>query len=155
MFAQIVLQRSDELFETPADETDMLHSILSKLPRPLDIETLIANTVELYEKYPPEKLKTWKSISNNSVLKTARWQDQVLNQSLEEGEMYFKMQVKELEWAERRKLLLKMAWKYRRPARAIGVAFLVGLLSYMLRGSSGPSGYFGALWRQFWGYQGH
>jgi hypothetical protein len=52
MFAQIVLQRSDELFETPADETDMLHFILSKLPRPLDIETLIANTVELFEKYP-------------------------------------------------------------------------------------------------------
>jgi hypothetical protein len=155
MFAQIVLQRSDELFETPADETDMLHFILSKLPRPLDIENLIANTVELFEKYPPEKLKSWRSISNNSVLKTARWQDQALKQTLEDGEMYFKKQVKELEWVERRKMVLQTARKYRRPARAIGVAFLVGLLSYMLRETSGPSGYFGALWRQYWGYKGH
>jgi hypothetical protein len=147
MFAQIVLQRSDELFETPADEPEMLHSILSKLPKPLDIEKLIAN--------PPERLRAWRSISSFSVLKTARWQDQTISQSLEEGEMYFNKQVKELQWAEHRDRALKVAWKYRRPAGAFGAAVLVGLLSLYLRRSSGPSGIFGALWRQWSGYRGH
>lgn len=155
MFAQIVLQRSDELFETPADEPEMLHSILSKLPKPLDIERLIANTVDLFEKHPPERLKTWYSISSFSVLKTARWQDQTMSQSLEEGEMYFKKQVRELQRAEQREKVLKVVWKYRRPAGTIGVAVLVGVLSFYLRKSSGPSGFFGALWRQWSGYKGH
>ncbi|PMD23188.1 hypothetical protein NA56DRAFT_687535 [Hyaloscypha hepaticicola] len=155
MFAQIVLQRSDELFETPADEPEMLHSILSKLPKPLDIEKLIANTVDLFEKHPPERLRSWRSISSFSVLKTARWQDQTISQSLDEGEMYFKKQVKELQWAEQRDKALKVAWKYRRPAGAFGAAVLVGLLSIYLRRSSGPSGIFGALWRQWLGYRGH
>jgi hypothetical protein len=155
MFAQIVLQRSDELFETPADEPEMLHSILSKLPKPLDIERLIANTVDLFEKHPPERLRTWHSISSFSVLKTARWQDQTMSQSLEEGEMYFKKQVKELQWAEQRERVSKVVWKYRRPAGTIGVAVLVAVLSFYLRKSSGPSGLFGVLWRQWSGYKGH
>jgi hypothetical protein len=155
MFAQIVLQRSDELFETPADEPEMLHSILSKLPRPLDIETLISNTVDLFKKHPPEKLRTWRSISSSSVLKTARWQDQTMNQSLEDGRMYFNKQVKELQWAEQREKALKVVWKYRKPASAIGFAVLIGVLSFWLRRSSEPSGFFGALWRQWSGYQGH
>jgi hypothetical protein len=155
MFAQIVLQRSDELFETPADEPEMLHSILSKLPKPLDIERLIANTVDLFEKHPPERLRTWYSISSFSVLKTARWQDQTMSQSLEEGEMYFKKQVKELQRAEQREKVLKVVWKYRGPAGTIGVAVLVGVLSFYLRKPSGPSGFFGALWRQWSGYKGH
>lgn len=155
MFAQIVLQRSDELFETPADEPEMLHSILSKLPKPLDIEKLIASTVYLFEKHPPERLRTWRSISSSSVLKTARWPEQTKDQSLEEGEMYFKKQVKELQWAEQRERVLKVVWKYRRPAGTIGVAVLVGVLSFYLRRGSGPSGFFGAFWRQWTGYKGH
>ncbi|KAF8863196.1 hypothetical protein BDZ45DRAFT_645039 [Acephala macrosclerotiorum] len=154
MFAQIVIQRSEELFETPADEPEMLHSILSKLPKPLDIETLITNTITLFEKHPPESLRKWRSISSSSVLKTARTQDQTMNQTLEDGEMYFKRQVKEIEWAERRERAWKLAWKYRRPARTIGLAVLVGVLSFWLR-KSGPSGPFGALWRQWTGYRGH
>jgi TBC1 domain family member 20 len=155
MFAQIVLQRSEELFEIPADEPEMLHSILSKLPKPLDIERLIANTVGLFEKHPPEQLKTWRSISSSSVLKTARWQDQTMNQSLEEGRIYFNKQVKELQWAEQCEKVLKVVRKYRRPASTIGFAVLVGVLSFWLRRSSGPSGFLGALWRQWSGYQGH
>jgi len=155
MFAQIVLQRSNELFETPADEPEMLHSILSKLPKPLDIERLIANTVDLFEKHPPERLNTWWSISSFSVLKTARWQDQTMKQSLEDGEMYFNKQVKELQWAEQRDKIMKVLWKYRRPASTIGLAVLVGVVSFWLRRSSGPPGLFGALWRRWTGYQGH
>ncbi|KAE8450542.1 hypothetical protein EG329_006273 [Mollisiaceae sp. DMI_Dod_QoI] len=155
MFAQIVLQRSEELFETPADEPEMLHSILSKLPKPLDLETLIINTMILFEKHPPESLRKWRSISSFSVLKTARSQDQTLSQSLKDGEMFFKRQVKEIEWAERREKAMKLAWKYRKPARTIGIAVLVGVLSFWVRKSAGPSGFFGALWRQWTGYWGH
>ena len=154
LFAQIVLQRADELFDTPADETDMLHSILSKLPKPLNIEALIQNTMALFEKHPPETLRSWRSISSFSVLKTARWQDETARQSLEDGEIYFHKQVKHLEWLEKRNEVLKTIWKYRKPAGTIGVAVLVGVLSYWLR-RPGPSGVLGAFWRRWMGYQGH
>ncbi|TVY29467.1 TBC1 domain family member 20, partial [Lachnellula hyalina] len=155
MFAQIVLQRSDELFETPADEPEMLHSILSKLPKPLDLEALIQNTAKLFEQHPPEKLSLWRSISNSSVLKTARWEDQTVNQTLKDGEIFFNKQVQELEWADRRDRVFKVVWKYRRPAGTIGLAVLVGVLSFWIRKSSGPSGTLGAFWRQWTGYRGH
>ena len=155
MFAQIVLQRSEELFEIPSDEPEMLHSILSKLPKPLELDTLISNTIELFENHPPETLKTWPAISKSSVLKTARWPDQATSQSLEDGMAYFENQVKELQRAEQRDRVLATIWKYRRPARNIGLAVLVGVLSFWLRRSSGPSGVFGTFWRYFTGYQGH
>lgn len=155
MFAQIVLQRSVELFETPADEPEMLHSILSKLPKPLDVETLIGNTVKLIEKHPPCSLRPWRSISRYSVLKTSRYPDQTATQTLDDGETYFKKQVKELQWAEQRQRVLTTIWKYRQPAGTIGLALLVGALSFWLRKSSGPSGLFGAIWRHWSGYQGH
>jgi hypothetical protein len=154
MFAQIVLGRADELFETPCDEPEMLHSILSKLPKPLDLEALIANTVMLIQKHPPASLRTWRSISRYSVLKTSRYPDQTASQTLEDGEVYFRKQVTELQWVDRRDKLLKTMWKYRRPAGSVGLAVLVGVLSFWLR-KSGPSGLFGAIWRQWSGYQGH
>jgi len=154
MFAQIVLQRSNELFETPADEPEMLHSILSKLPKPLDLEILIANTVKLIEKHPPSKLKGWRSISQYSALKTSSYPEQTASQTLEDGETFFKKQVKELQRAEQREKLLATMWKYRRPAGRAGLVVLVGVLSYWLR-KSGPSGLFGAYWRHWSGYQGH
>lgn len=155
MFAQIVLQRSDELFETPAHEPEMLHSILSKLPKPLDLEALIANTVRLIKNHPPGSLKTWPLISQYSVLKTSCYPDHTASQTLEDGEMYFKKQVTELQWAEQREKVLSVIWKYRRPVGTIGLAVLVGVLSFWLRKSSGPSGLFGSLWRHWSGYQGH
>lgn len=149
MFAQIVLQRSDELFEIPADEPDMLHFILAKLPNPLRIETLIANTVLLFEKHPPEMLKIWRSISSNSVLKTARDHEQSRHQTLEDGQEYFEKQKREVEWADRQERAVKVIWKYRRPARAVGIAVLVGVLSFWLRKTPGIS--WGLLWRYLGG----
>ncbi|TVY80579.1 GTPase-activating protein gyp10 [Lachnellula suecica] len=154
MFAQIVLQRSDELFETPAEEPEMLHSILSKLPKPLNLEALIQNTVKLFEKLPPEKLNTWWSISHSSVLKTARSPDQVRNQSLEDGEVYFKKQVQEMEWADQREKIFKVLWKYRRPAGTIGMAVLVGVISFWARKSTGPPGILGELWKKWSSFRG-
>ncbi|KAH7383735.1 rab-GTPase-TBC domain-containing protein [Cadophora sp. MPI-SDFR-AT-0126] len=155
MFAQIVLQRSDELFETPADEPEMLHSILSNLPKPLDIEALIANTILLFDDHPPETLRMWRSISSSSVLKTARWYDQLSSQNLGDGERYFMKQCKELEWIERRKHMLKTLWEYRRPASTVGLAILIGVVSFWLKRTASPSGILGMLWRQLSGYQGH
>ncbi|QSZ34020.1 hypothetical protein DSL72_005600 [Monilinia vaccinii-corymbosi] len=156
MFAQIVLSRSEELFETPADEPEMLHSILSKLPKPLDLESLISNTVKLFREHPPETLPSWRAISSSSVLKTARWSDQITKQSLSDGQKYFAQQVKELQWAAKREEILKTMWKYRRPAKAIGVAVLVGILSYYCLPRSNLAGrrwtsIFGALWEYMGG----
>lgn len=147
VFAQIVLQRAEELFETPADEPEMLHSILSKLPKPLNIEVLIANTIQLFEAHPPESLSIWRSISSSSVLKTARWHEQLTGQALEDGKGYFLKQSKELQWDERRKVALQALWRYRRPA-GLGIAVLVGVLSVWLRKSPGPSAFWVALRRQ-------
>lgn len=161
MFAQIVLQRSQELFEIPSDEPDMLQSILSKVPQPLDVETLISNTIKLFEKHPPEKLRTWSRISKSSVLKTARWPHQTAQQTLRDGEMYFKKQVKELQWAERRKHVmtaLSTPSNYKKPVGGVAVAVLIGVLSMWVRRSSLLSGPFGALdrfWKWYVGYPGH
>jgi hypothetical protein len=154
LFAQIVLQRADELFDTPADEPEMLHSILSKLPKPLDIETLIAKTIQLFEKHPPETLRCWRVISSSSVLKTTRWQRDAAKQTLEDGYTYFQRQVKELQWAEQRKRVMKIIWRYRKPASAVGVAVLVGVLSFYIRKSSGGLGFLSALqrWSHTWSW---
>jgi len=152
MFAQIVLNRSEELFDVPADEPEMLHSILSKLPKPLDLETLISNTVQLFERHPPESLRTWRSISPSSVLKTARWQNQTINQTLRDGEVYFNQQVKELKRAEKREQILKTMWRYRKPAGTVGLAVLVGVLSFILRRHSASFSILGAFWKRWMGY---
>lgn len=147
MFAAIVLARSEELFDVPRDEPEMLHSILSKLPKPLDLEKLISDTMKLFTKYPPETLDTWSGISPNSVLKTARWSDQVGKQTLQNGEMFFRLQCKELEWAQRKEKIIETLWKYRRPAGTVGLTVLVGLLSFYMRRSSAPMAIWDVLWR--------
>lgn len=147
MFAQIVLNRSEELFDTPADEPEMLHSILSKLPKPLNIERLISDTTNLLEQHPPESLPLWSTISQSSVLRTARSPEQVAKQSLQDGQIYFEKQVKELQWAERREKVMKQLWKNKNPAIIIGVGVLVGLLSYHMRKSPSIYHLVSELWK--------
>lgn len=145
MFAQIVLNRRAELFETEPDEPEMLHSILSKLPQPLNLEALITSTTQLFEGYPPEKLgPAWNvGISEHSVLKTARSTQACAGQSEAVGGYFFSQQVLELQRAERMERVLNTLWKYRRPARAVGIAVVVGVLAYWLRRSAVPSGVLG------------
>ncbi|OAF61516.1 hypothetical protein VC83_01956 [Pseudogymnoascus destructans] len=147
MFAQIVLNRSEELFDTPADEPEMLHSILSKLPKPLNLERLISDTTKLLDQHPPESLPLWSKISKSSVLKTARSPEQVAKQSLKDGQMYFEKQVKELQWAERREKIVRQLWKNKNPAIIIGVGVLVGLLSYHMRKSPSIYHLVSELWK--------
>lgn len=147
MFAAIVLARAEELFEIPSDEPEMLHSVLSKLPQPLDLEKMISDTSTLFARHPPETLDTWRGISRNSVLKTTRWTDEAAKQSLNDGETLFRQQCKELAWAQRKEKVLDALWKYRRPAGTIGMAVLIGVLSFYLRKSHVPINLLEAFWK--------
>lgn len=145
MFAQIVINRRDELFDTPSDEPEMLHSILSKLPRPLDLDSVITGAVALFDAHPPETLPSWRAISRSSVLKTARLPESCAAQTVDDGRLFFDRQVKELQWIEQRNRIYKTLWRYRRPAGALGLAVLVGFVAIMLRRSPSPVGYVSTL----------
>ena len=136
-FAVIILSRRDELFDIPAEEPEMLHSVLSKLPKPLNLEALIYTTTTLFEEHPPESLPSgaWAKISSYSVLKTTR--ESVTNQTLKDGEDLFEHQALQLRREEMRKQAMATIWKYRRPASRIGLAFSVGILSIWLSRKAG------------------
>lgn len=131
-FAVIILSRREELFDIPADEPEMLHSVLSKLPKPLNLEQLISRTMILFNDHPPEKLpkRAWAKISCHSVLKTTYGSRR--DQSLKDGEALFELQVLQLRRAELRKKALTRISKYRRPVCGLGLAVFVGILSFWL-----------------------
>lgn len=133
LFAVIILSRREELFDIPADEPEMLHSILSRLPKPLDLEALISKTTTLFEKYPPEKLpiRAWTKIPYCSVLKTTR--GSLRTQTLKDGEVLFEMQILQLRREEIRKEAVTRLWKHRRSVGGIGLALLIGVVSFWLR----------------------
>lgn len=139
LFAQIVLNRRQELLETPNDDTTMLGFILSKIPKELDLETLISDAICLFDRYPPNTLPSWKRISSFSCLKTARSINACATQSLEDGRRFFAAQSRELSRAEKWNKLVKITSTYRRPVGAIGVAtVLVGLAAVYLHKHPAP-----------------
>ncbi|KAL8887892.1 MAG: hypothetical protein Q9215_004593 [Flavoplaca cf. flavocitrina] len=131
-FAIIILSRRDELFEIPADEPEMLHSVLSKLPKPLDLEALIAQTVSLYQKYPPENLpfRAWARISRYSVLKTTV--RDFRQQTLYDGVEYFNLQVAQLRRQQMRRKAMATLWKNRRSGGRLGLAIFAGVVAIWL-----------------------
>ncbi|KAJ0117884.1 gtpase-activating protein gyp10 [Diaporthe amygdali] len=158
MFAQIVIGRRAELFAVPSDEPEMLHSILSKLPQPLDVDRLVAGACRLLADHPPESLRSWRcGVSPNSVLKTARSTRDCAGQSLEVGAYFFGQQILELQREERKKKVIDALWRYRKPAKAVGVAVMFGVLAYWIRRSAmsngvaaGPVRYMTALVSAWW-----
>lgn len=146
MFAQIILNRREELFDTPDSEPEMLHSILSKLPQPLNLERLITDTAVLFQKHPPEKLRSWRRVSDASVMKTARDVSACAAQSMEDGRRFFDTQLKELQWEDRRKELLDTMWMYRQPAKGVALAVLVGVAAVYLRRSPSAWAYVATFW---------
>lgn len=132
-FAIIVLSRRNELFEIPAEEPEMLHSVLSKLPKPLDLEALISRTMTVFTDHPPETLpfRAWTKISPFSVLKTTR--KSIGMQNLQAGLDLFAMQALQLRRTELWEHALAILWKYRRPAMSLGLAVVVGVVSIWLR----------------------
>lgn len=145
--SQIITTRKPELLSIPADEPEMLYAILSKLPKPLDLEALITRTTSLFQQHPPETLpfRVWRSVSSYSVLKTTRDPAALARQTLGDGETWLGKHARQIDRAEHRKKMLArtklLARRYRRPAGAVGLAVLVGVLSVWLgRGELGGLG---------------
>ena len=132
MFLAIILSRREELLEIPIDEPEMLHFTLSKLPQPLNLESLIAQTMKLFSTYPPQDLPhlIWWKTPSQSVLKTSRNLRE--KQSVKRGEELFAKQAAQLRREELRKRALLIMWKYRRPATSAALAVLTGLISIWL-----------------------
>ena len=140
------MTRKNELLEFEADEEDMMYAILSKLPKPLDIEALVSRTTLLFAQHPPETLPfgAWRKVSNYSVLNTTRDPSSLSKQTLEDGEH---LHAKHAAQIRRQETLQKMtahsrllAYRYRKPAGAITVAIVIGVLSLWLgRGGDGSS----------------
>ncbi|KAL1869984.1 hypothetical protein VTK73DRAFT_2878 [Phialemonium thermophilum] len=141
VFARIVMNRRAELFDTPRDEPEMLHSILSKLPQPLDLDRLVADAAALFDAHPPESLRAWRTISRASVLKTARSADTCALQSVEDGRIFFERQVRELRWLERRDELLNYLWRHRRHMRLLALAMFFGIAAVWIRRTPGLLSY--------------
>lgn len=158
VFAQIVIGRRDELFAVPAGEPEILHSVLSKLPQPLDADRIVAGARRLLANHPPESLPSWRrGVSPHSVLKTSRSARDCAGQSLAVGAYFFDQQMIELRREERRERVLQALWRYRKPARAVGVAVAFGVLAYWIRRSAvtngvaaGPVRYMTALFSAWW-----
>ena len=149
VFAIIILSRRKELFEIPADEPEMLHFTLSKLPKPLDVEDMIERAKTLVLKHPPERLpfRAWHKISAYSVLKTTRGFSKP--QTLIEGEAYFARQVTQLNRAQLGQNIQLTVWRYRRTAGGVGIALLIGLVSVWIQNSGAEGTHFTAL-RRVW-----
>ncbi|CAK3811301.1 TBC1 domain family member 20 [Lecanosticta acicola] len=147
LFAVIVISRKKELLEIDHDEPEMLHSILSKLPKPLDLEGLITRTQALFKQCPPERLpnRAWSRISSYSVLKTTRVPQALAAQTLEDGEKLFEKQASEIRRQEQLKLVRHrasaLAYRYRRSVGWTSAAVLVALLA-LYYGRSGAAGNF-------------
>lgn len=136
---QVVLSRKQELLDIEADEPEMLHAILSKLPKPLDLEGLIQRTIDLRKLYPPQQLpgRVWSRISSSSVLKTTQDPEALLQQTLQDGERFFAKEAAEIRrrdaLKEKREQLQALARRYRRPVLFTGSAVLIAVLGMFVR----------------------
>ncbi|KAM3485803.1 hypothetical protein MY8738_001089 [Beauveria namnaoensis] len=132
VFAQIVIDRRDEILAI--DEPDLLQVVLARVPSAgMDIDRLVARAAELFRCCPPETLPAWRRISRASALKTARDATHATKQTLAEGAALFDKQAKELRWLDLRNSALSVAWAYRRPVKALGMAMAVGLVAFYMR----------------------
>lgn len=117
----------------------MLHAILSKMPKPLDLDSLILRASEMFVHHPPEKLpgRAWSRISPNSVLKTTHADpQQLVQQTLEDGERMFHRQAAEIQRSEaRQRQIMHARWlfrKYKRPAAYTATAVLVAVTALLI-----------------------
>lgn len=158
------MSRKEELLEIEADEPEMLLVILSKLPKPLNLESLIRRASEVFTQYPPESLlhpptsnwslpgRAWSRVSANSVLKSSHGDPHKLaKQSLVDGEVMFEKHAAEVKraevWKRQRLQIRRLARKYRRPATYTATAGIVAVIALLLsRGNLQHS----AAWTPLW-----
>ncbi|CAI7638849.1 unnamed protein product [Penicillium discolor] len=133
LFAAMILSRKKELLEIPADEPEMLHFTLSKLPCPLDLDGHILHAARLFEDHPPESLPlgAWKHIPWCSVLKTSR--DPHGKYTASSAVYLFEKQSQQIRSEERRKRALDFLWSHRRSVGSVALAILVGAASFYIR----------------------
>jgi TBC1 domain family member 20 len=131
LFAQMIINRRDEVMDI--DEPDMLHVILGKVPPNLNLDVLITDSVALHDRHPPSSLRSWRHMSNASVLKTVSNVEVCSGQTMEQGHEYFKQQVKEIQWFELQEKAKMLLWAYRKPAATMGLAVGVGLIGVYLQ----------------------
>lgn len=110
----------------------MIHFTLTKLPQNLDLDLLVVDTAKLLEQHPPESLRAWKKISRYSVLKSARTSTEAAKQTLEHGVELFQKQAAQLRMLELQQRAFKTLVRYKRPAGMVGLAFVVGLVSWWM-----------------------
>ena len=132
MPAQIILSQRDELLDIDPEDPDMLHFALSKLPKALNVERLIAQSVELFRQFPPQSLPggIWRRVSSFSVLKTTHGMVDVDDQTLHDGERYFERQASQLKFQQNMVAARRALWRARRPAGVVGVAVMVAVFSW-------------------------
>jgi hypothetical protein len=143
---QIILSRKPALLSLSPDEHDMLHSILSKLPSPLDLDALITASATLYASHPPHRLTSlaWYLIPSASVLKTTRDPHALVKQTLQDGEKFFVRHAADIRTQEARQKRLErmgalvrrgrgVVRRYRRPVVGAGMAVCVVVLAFYLR----------------------
>lgn len=106
--------------------------ILSKLPKPLDLEGIISRAIELQERYPPQQLETWRRVSRYSVLKStppiAASGREPSNDDLVVAEQLFRKHCKEMEWKKRQQVMYQEFMKRKRPL-LIGLTVFIALAS--------------------------
>ncbi|KAL5594151.1 hypothetical protein BROUX41_001197 [Berkeleyomyces rouxiae] len=145
VFAHIILSRRDVLLDIPNDEEDVLHAVLSQVPQPLDVEALIAGTMDLMRKYPPQSLSAWRGISKYSCLKTYASSAESSSEAMQNAARNFQKQTRELEWQDTQERMAKTLWKYRKPAQAVCAAVTVGLVAIYLRKNPTPLNFVSSL----------
>ncbi|CAO2653402.1 Nn.00g028130.m01.CDS01 [Neocucurbitaria sp. VM-36] len=145
LFAAAVLSKREELLEIDKEDEDILYVMLGKLPQPFDVEFHIARTLELYERLPPAALNSWEwwRISSSSVLKASATNSSLRHLTLEDGEMLFAQQEKEVQRqqalrraAKNLKYVRLRLWYYRRFG-AVGLTVLVGAFALWLGRNGG------------------
>lgn len=112
----------------------MLHSILCKVPQSLDLDELISDAVTMQQNHPPESLPSWGKVSRYSVLKTARDAVRAAKQTSTDGARLFEKQVTQLRALEARQDAIKVLRQYQRPAITAGLAIVVGIIAWRMRG---------------------
>ncbi|GAB7359065.1 hypothetical protein MBLNU230_g5137t1 [Neophaeotheca triangularis] len=138
LFVVVVISRKEELLDIEADEPEMLHSVLSKLPKPLDLEGLIQRTTFLFERHPPQSLpnRAWSRVSQYSVLKTTRNPQTLSSQTLADGEKLLEQQAAEIRRQETRQRMVERASRlvqqYGRPAAGATLAVVIAIVSVYL-----------------------
>lgn len=140
----MVLSRKAELLDVPADEPEMLHALLTKLPASLDIDAITTRALTLYHATPPAQLRprgAWRAVAACSVLKTARSAADVRSGSLAGGERLFARQQRDMWVAQAIEAARVLAWRWRRPAGAVSAVLVAALVAWWVRrGGAGAVG---------------